>query len=194
MIRLALVLALFVIVAAPTIVLAVECEDEEDPCKNDVTITAYENAPACFGPWNDGIIFASNDSSEYMYKVTVTARAENDSDGNPRCSINDPPGCSGQSCECDLSVSIVADVEDDKVQWEQCILPSCDCDVHCDNDPATECSPKADHCVCVIGTYTVDYYSDDDGVTWTAMAPSYPSVITEKERNPLCADPGLGCD
>jgi len=188
MIRVALVLALFVIAAAPSIVLADEC-DPGEPCKNDVTIIGYENAPACGGPLWDGAILSENSSSVYWYKVTVTARAENDSDGNPRCSNNDPPECSGQSCECDLSVSFIA--KDYREQHTSDILPSCDCDAHCDNE---NCSPKADHCVCVIGTYQVTYYSDDDGENWYAMAPSYPSVITEKERNPLCPVPGAGCD
>jgi hypothetical protein len=191
MIRVALVLALFVIAAASSIVLADEC-DPGEPCKENVTVIGYESAPACTGPVWDGAILADNSSSVYWYKVTVTARVENDSDGNPRCSNNDPPECSGQSCERDLSVSFI--VKDYKEQHKSAALPSCDCDVHCDNDPETECSPEADHCVCVIGTYTVNYYSDDFGETWTAMEPSYPSVITEKERNPLCADPGPGCD
>jgi len=105
MIRLALVLALFVIAAASSIVLADEC-DPGEPCKEDVTVIRYENAPGCLGPVWDGAILSENSSSVYWYKVTVTARAENDSDGNPRCSNNDPPECSGQSCECDLSVSL----------------------------------------------------------------------------------------
>ena len=193
--RTALVLALFIIAAAPSIVLADEC-DPGEPCKTDVTITGFENAPACPGPVYDGAIKVSNASSTYTYKVSVTARAENDSAGNPRCD-NDPPDCSGQSCECDLSdASVVVTTDADKEVKKTCVLPVCQpCTRHCDNDSgAGECSPVADHCTCVIGTYFVTYYSDDEGENWTAMAPAYPTAITDKERNSLCADPGPGCD
>jgi len=184
--RIALLLVLFVVAAVLSIGLTF------GQSRSDVTITGYENAPGCTGPMSDGAIKVSNSSSVYWYKVQVVARVENDSDGNARCD-NDPPDCSGQSCQADLSNdSIIVYDNDDKVIWETEYLPSCKpCTNHCDNET---CSPTADHCTCVIGTYLVTHYSNDDGENWVPFSPAFPSVITDKERNPLCPDPGPGCD
>lgn len=186
-------LALLVVAAASSIVLAAEC-DPGEPCADDVTVIGYETAPGgvCQGPVYDAAILASNASSEYTYRVDVTARGENDSSGNTRCGIS-PPDCTGQSCEVNLSDSeMVVNTNDDAVFKHGDALPTCQpCSQHCDNEAPC---PPASHCTCVVGVYRVTHWSDNEGLTYTAMAPGFKIAITEKERDAICPNPGPACD
>jgi len=189
MIRVALVLALFVVATVSSIGLAA------DPDEDDVTIIGYQNAPQCPGPWYDGAIKASNSSTEYWYKVVLSARVENDSNGNARCDNNQP--CSSESCEADLSGTIVVEIGDDGDVKKSEVLPSCGgCPTsNCDTGNSGDCEdPAADHCTCVIGSYRVTEYSDDFGANWNDLFTIGPIAITEKESSPLCPNPGASCD
>lgn len=158
-----------------------------DPDDEDITVVAYQGAPGCEVP--EGEFWISNASSEYYYRVVINATMENDSNGPARCD-NDPPTCCGCKCECDLSGTFDIPSLANESSYGGCSYPSCPesyCDPMCDN-ASTQCPPNSiDHCNCIVGSYQVTHYSDDEGVNWDVMPPAYPTVITEKELNPRVA-------
>jgi len=185
MICVALVLVLFVVAAASSTIRAGVC-GENEPCEDHVTVIGYQNAPRCQGPWYDGAILASNSSSDYDYKIVVVARFENDTNGNSRCDNNQP--CSGETCEADVSGTFEVNIGDDETYKVGEQLPVCGgCGSHnCDTGNDPPCTPVADHCTCVIGSYSVSEYSDDNGATWEPLTHLGPHAITEFQSNPLC--------
>jgi hypothetical protein len=100
------VLVLFVVVAASNISLAA------DPSVDDVTIIGFENVPGCSGPVWDGPVKASNNSTEYDYKVIISARTENNSEKN--------------------DLSVIVTISDNKLVKETRVLPkNCQPVDHC---------------------------------------------------------------
>lgn len=150
-----------------------------DPDKADITLVAHEGPPGCEVPAGEFLI--SNSSSEYYYRVAVTATMQNDDNGAGSCE-NDPPNCSGDQCECDLSDTFEVPKSVTASAFGGCSLPSCgvDCDPECGGNG--DCDPIL-HCVCIAGTYQVTHYSNDDGENWTPMPPAYPTVITQKDHH-----------
>lgn len=162
-----------------------------DPDKDDVTFQAISGVPHC--TFDDGQVLMSNASSEWYYKGTYTARAENDGNGNDQCG-NDPPGCSSQQCECTLSGSFVLNPDDDREFQTSCVLPNCSgCTKHCDNATAN-CPDNPTHCTCIYGTFVISHYSDD-GDDWIQIPPSFTTPIMENdlERPSVCPTPSE-CD
>ena len=66
-----------------------------DPDKNDISVIGVGYAPACDA--QEGSILVSNSSSEYIYRVQVTAKVQNHPPGAPYC-------CE-YPCECDCRFS-----------------------------------------------------------------------------------------
>jgi hypothetical protein len=187
---LALLVALVAgVIATGNIVLAA------DPDKTDITVIGHGGAPGCEVP--EGELLFSNSSSEYRYKVQVNVTFENQTPGNSHCGCEEPY-CCDEPCECEISNTFVV-LEDDYREFKDngsCMLPNCSgCDQHCDNVPPSQCEPIGDihHCVCPYGSYSVTFYSDDQGAHWYAMPPSFRIPITEKEQNPDCPA-SLGCE
>ena len=156
-----------------------------DPDADDVTVIAYGGAPACELP--EGEILVSNSSSDYWYKVQVSATLQNQAPGAAYC-------CE-YPCECDLSGTFEVPAEADRESVKVCgyNVPCGGCEDICDNLPS-QCPPNdLHHCACPYGTYQVTYYSPDDGAHYYSMPPAYPTPITEKEQNEDCPDLGPGC-
>jgi len=169
-IRFISVLAVFVIgtTAAWNIALA-------DPDKADVTVIGVGHAPACDA--SEGKILVSNSSSDYRYKVEVTAKVQNHAPGDAYC-------CE-YPCECDLSGTFEVHEEENREHKKSCLydVPCGGCENICDN---TDC-PTIDFCTCPYGSYRVTYYSDDMGENYYPMPPSYGTPI-EKEQLEHCPD------
>lgn len=181
--RVGIVLAVFLIAAG-----AWNLPMAADPDADDITVVGWGGPPGCVVP--AGKFLISNDSNEYYYRVAITnAIMENDSDGPARCE-NDPPDCSGEECECDLSGTFEVLPLADGASFGGCELPDCGvgCDPVCEN---TNCN-SIDHCACVYGNYQVTHYSTD-GEDWTAMPPAYPTAITLKEKDESCPELGPSC-
>jgi len=147
----------------------------DDPNKNDVSFVILGNPPGCV--LSDADLLVSNASSEYYYKVEITATVENESSGNKVCDT-DPPDCDGEICECSLSGTYEVEPDDDREFKTSCLLPNClPCSMNCDN---TTCSPTADHCVCAYGGWWVTHYSED-GQNWSSMSPRELNNIGESQ-------------
>ena len=174
-IRLISVLVLFVIgVIASSIALA-------DPDKNDITVIGIGWAPKC--DLQEGQILISNSSSEYHYRVQVTAKAQNHPPG--------PAYCCEYPCECDLSGTWDVATNVERQHKKSCVfdVPCAGCENICDN---TDCPTGPDFCTCPYGTYLVTHYSED-GTNFEPMPPSYPTPITEKEQAEHCPDESPRC-
>ena len=106
-IRLISVLAVFVVAA----IVASGHALADDPDKDDITVIAVGHAPACDA--SEGKILITNSSSEYYYKVQVTAKVQNHAPG--------PPYCCEYPCECDLSGTFDVGLEDYREHKKSCV-------------------------------------------------------------------------
>lgn len=174
-IRFILVLAVFVVAA----MVASDHALAADPDKNDITVIGQGRAPAC--DLGEGKVVLSNSSSEYVYRVQVTAKVQNHAPGYAYC-------CE-YPCECDLNGTWDVAKNADRQFGTACNfdVPCAGCENICDN---TNC-PTVDFCTCPYGSYRVTHYSDD-GINFEDMPPSYPTPI-EKEQLEHCPDVAPYC-
>ena len=146
-----------------------------DPSEDDVTVIGLGGPPACW--FEESQILMSNTSSEYDYKVQVSATAKNDDNG--------PSGCSGScqyvSCEYSLSGNYTADANDSRNVKISCNFPSiacAGCDTNCDNEDCEDIT----HCSCVVGSYLVTHYAATGTEIWYPMLSTSWTDITQEQK------------
>jgi len=154
-----------------------------DPSADDVAVVGLGGGPGCW--YEESLILMSNDSSEYDYKVQVSATAKNDDNGPVSCKGD----CEEVLCQCSLSGIYTAKAEDDEEPKISCNFPThCpDCDYSCDNE---SCDPVG-HCTCVLGSYLVTHYRVHPNGQWYSMMSASWTDVT-KEQKPDCPAGG-GC-